>query len=265
MLASSCCLLTARGQKEGRRHPPGLTEERNAACFFWGIFCQDTRRLAMTPAIPSSVAAVTDSSVEADPFIHHLAPSLPDQGIRLSSMLVFPPLLVPECNFPEDQGGSRWLTKWERGPCRLFSRQSHRNPPVFQTGPTADRPAVTNRQPSISCRVRTGSLRLNPGYRVLNRLSLLLFASISTSGAVVLRVNLLAPRLSRLWAKVANGITASFSFYGVESAIVESAEESIKAEELLSFTSNRGAGVGGLGPSIWLAIHYLYYWSRPTL
>ncbi|KAK9082558.1 hypothetical protein Syun_031862 [Stephania yunnanensis] len=132
MLASSCCLLTARGQKEGRRHPPGLTEERNAACFFWGIFCQDTRRLAMTPAIPSSVAAVTDSSVEADPFIHHLAPSLPDQ-------------------FP--------------GPCRLFSRQSHRNPPVFQTGPTADRPAVTNRQPSISCRVRTGSLRLNPGYR----------------------------------------------------------------------------------------------------
>ena len=34
MLASSCSLLTARGQKEGRRHPPGLTEERNAAC--WG-------------------------------------------------------------------------------------------------------------------------------------------------------------------------------------------------------------------------------------
>lgn len=34
MLASSCSLLTARGQKEGRRHPPGLTEERNAACFF---------------------------------------------------------------------------------------------------------------------------------------------------------------------------------------------------------------------------------------
>ncbi len=32
----------------------------------------------MTPSIPSSVAAVTDSSVEADPFIHHLAPSLPD-------------------------------------------------------------------------------------------------------------------------------------------------------------------------------------------
>lgn len=46
---------------------------------FFGIFCQDRRRLAMTPSIPSSVAAVTDSSVEADPFIHHLAPSLPDQ------------------------------------------------------------------------------------------------------------------------------------------------------------------------------------------
>ncbi|KAK9081132.1 hypothetical protein Scep_030987 [Stephania cephalantha] len=235
MLASSCCLLTARGQKEGRRHPPGLTEERNAACFFWGIFCQDTRRLAMTPAIPSSVAAVTDSSVEADPFIHHLAPSLPDQGIRLSSMLVFPPLLVPECNFPEDQGGSRWLTKWERGPCRLFSRQSHRNPPVFQTGPTADRPAVTNRQPSISCRVRTGSLRLNPGYRL---------------------------EIFQAWSE---SPLTHWNLKIKESAIVESAEESIKAEELLSFTSNRGAGVGGLGPSIWLAIHYLYYWSRPTL
>lgn len=30
-----CCLsYIADCEKEGRRHPPGLTEERNAACFF---------------------------------------------------------------------------------------------------------------------------------------------------------------------------------------------------------------------------------------
>jgi hypothetical protein len=64
MLASSCCLLTARGQKDGPRALP-------RKCCFFGVG-------AGNDFIYSSVAAVTGSSVEADPFIHHLGPSLPD-------------------------------------------------------------------------------------------------------------------------------------------------------------------------------------------
>ncbi|CAL0322978.1 unnamed protein product [Lupinus luteus] len=58
---------------EGRRHPPGLTEEKNAACFFGDLLLG--YKTAGNESIPSSVTAVTDSSIEANPFVHHLAPS----------------------------------------------------------------------------------------------------------------------------------------------------------------------------------------------
>lgn len=64
-----CLLLPAACSLRGvRRMVPG--PYRGKCCFF-GVG-------AGNDFIYSSVAAVTGSSVEADPFIHHLGPSLPD-------------------------------------------------------------------------------------------------------------------------------------------------------------------------------------------
>lgn len=66
---SGCLLLPAACSLRGvRRMVPG--PYRGKCCFF-GVG-------AGNDFIYSSVAAVTGSSVEADPFIHHLGPSLPD-------------------------------------------------------------------------------------------------------------------------------------------------------------------------------------------